>query len=75
MRLIKCNKTRRFKGIAYVEFKDPESVPLVSFPEVSNNTFLMKCCVFMLTEWCFPGNGFGWTETIGCTYYCSTYTS
>ncbi|KAE8740324.1 hypothetical protein FOCC_FOCC014172 [Frankliniella occidentalis] len=28
VRLIKCNKTRRFKGIAYVEFKDPESVPL-----------------------------------------------
>jgi RNA-binding protein 39 len=23
-----CNKTRRFKGIAYVEFKDIESVPL-----------------------------------------------
>ncbi|XP_021939685.1 RNA-binding protein 39 [Zootermopsis nevadensis] len=31
VRLITCNKTRRFKGIAYVEFKDPESVPLVSF--------------------------------------------
>jgi RNA-binding protein 39 len=30
VRLITCNKTRRFKGIAYVEFKDPESVPLVS---------------------------------------------
>lgn len=30
VRLIKCNKTRRFKGIAYVEFKDPESVTLVS---------------------------------------------
>ena len=31
VRLITCNKTRRFKGIAYVEFRDPESVPLVSF--------------------------------------------
>lgn len=30
VKLITCNKTRRFKGIAYVEFKDPESVPLVS---------------------------------------------
>ncbi|KAL1124775.1 hypothetical protein AAG570_001396, partial [Ranatra chinensis] len=28
VRLITCNKTRRFKGIAYIEFKDPESVPL-----------------------------------------------
>ena len=30
VKLIVCNKTRRFKGIAYVEFKDLESVPLVS---------------------------------------------
>lgn len=30
VRLITCNKTRRFKGIAYIEFKDAESVPLVS---------------------------------------------
>lgn len=30
VKLIICNKTRRFKGIAYVEFKDMESVPLVS---------------------------------------------
>ena len=30
IRLIMCNKTRRFKGIAYVEFKDVESVALVS---------------------------------------------
>jgi hypothetical protein len=29
VRLILCNKTRRFKGIAYVEFKDIESVALV----------------------------------------------
>jgi RNA-binding protein 39 len=28
IRLIMCNKTRRFKGIAYVEFKDVESVAL-----------------------------------------------
>merc|ERR1719322_142065 len=28
VKLIVCNKTRRFKGIAYVEFKDLESVPL-----------------------------------------------
>lgn len=30
VRLITCNKTRRFKGIAYIEFRDPESVALVS---------------------------------------------
>lgn len=30
VRLIVCNKTRRFKGIAYIEFKDPESVALVN---------------------------------------------
>ena len=30
VRLILCNKTRRFKGIAYVEFKDIESVALVN---------------------------------------------
>ncbi|XP_043198028.1 RNA-binding protein 39-like isoform X2 [Amphibalanus amphitrite] len=28
VRMIMCNKTRRFKGIVYVEFKDVESVPL-----------------------------------------------
>nr|CAG4646177.1 EOG090X04AR [Macrothrix elegans] len=28
VRLITCNKTRRFKGLCYVEFADPESVPL-----------------------------------------------
>lgn len=31
VRLITCNKTRRFKGISYIEFKDTESVPLVCF--------------------------------------------
>ena len=30
VRLIVCNKTRRFKGIAYVEFKEIDSVALVS---------------------------------------------
>ena len=28
VRMIMCNKTRRFKGIVYVEFKEVESVPL-----------------------------------------------
>uniref|UniRef100_A0A1A9Z413 RRM domain-containing protein n=1 Tax=Glossina pallidipes TaxID=7398 RepID=A0A1A9Z413_GLOPL len=28
VRLITCNKTKRFKGIAYIEFKEPESVAL-----------------------------------------------
>jgi len=36
VRLITCNKTRRFKGIAYVEFKDPESVTLVSISIIIN---------------------------------------
>lgn len=30
VRLITCNKTKRFKGIAYIEFKNAESVALVS---------------------------------------------
>ena len=30
VKLIVCNKTRRFKGICYVEFKELDSVPLVS---------------------------------------------
>lgn len=38
VRLITCNKTRRFKGISYVEFKDPESVTLV----ISINILLFK---------------------------------
>ncbi|XP_068150577.1 RNA-binding protein 39 [Drosophila tropicalis] len=28
VRMITCNKTKRFKGIAYIEFEDPESVSL-----------------------------------------------
>jgi len=28
VRLITCNKTRRFKGLCYIEFAEPESVPL-----------------------------------------------
>lgn len=45
VRLITCNKTKRFKGIAYIEFRDPESVPLVSsslviYPESDNNLSL-----------------------------------
>lgn len=34
VRLITCNKTRRFKGIAYIEFKDPESVALVGLTRI-----------------------------------------
>ena len=30
VKLIVCNKTRRFKGICYVEFRELDSVPLVS---------------------------------------------
>lgn len=34
VRLITCNKTRRFKGIAYIEFRDAESVPLVGYSSI-----------------------------------------
>ena len=34
VKLIVCNKTRRFKGICYVEFKELDSVPLVSQEDV-----------------------------------------
>lgn len=37
VRLITCNKTRRFKGIAYIEFKDAESVPLVCNLKTANH--------------------------------------
>lgn len=45
VRLITCNKTRRFKGIAYIEFKDAESVPLVCTLKVTLNLFynIIKC--------------------------------
>lgn len=43
VRMITCNKTRRFKGIAYIEFKDPESVSLVS-----RHTFVHKFCLHIL---------------------------
>lgn len=43
VRLIVCNKTRRFKGIAYIEFKDPESVALVSRIHFG---FYYLACVF-----------------------------
>lgn len=52
VRLITCNKTRRFKGIAYIEFKDAESVPLVSSPLIyiiyvliiMNSNYFIKLC-------------------------------
>lgn len=34
VRLITCNKTKRFKGIAYIEFKNAESVALVSLFDI-----------------------------------------
>ena len=41
VKLIVCNKTRRFKGIAYVEFKDIESIPLVSLK--TTNIEITQC--------------------------------
>lgn len=46
VRLITCNKTRRFKGIAYIEFRDPESVPLVSL--ISSSFFLTPKSNFLV---------------------------
>ena len=49
VKLIICNKTRRFKGICYVEFKDLESVPLVRVIDCWVESFPTKqqmklCC-------------------------------
>ncbi|KDR08287.1 RNA-binding protein 39, partial [Zootermopsis nevadensis] len=55
VRLITCNKTRRFKGIAYVEFKDPESVPLVSFCSNHVWPFILISQKRSLRENCGPG--------------------
>lgn len=48
VRLITCNKTKRFKGIAYIEFKDPESVPLVGTAALFNVYFPIT---FLLIEY------------------------
>lgn len=45
VRLITCNKTRRFKGIAYIEFKDPESVALVC---INNHLLLFENLVITM---------------------------
>jgi RNA-binding protein 39 len=47
VRLITCNKTRRFKGLCYVEFAEPESVPLVSWlhgKKFYRYIYLFVCC-------------------------------
>lgn len=59
VRLITCNKTRRFKGIAYIEFRDPESVPLVSYPRqirFNLNKFLLNLICFR--RWVCPVRNF-----------------
>lgn len=56
VRLITCNKTRRFKGIAYIEFRDPESVALVGLFYFSsirrmNTLFIMfKQPIYLLKD-------------------------
>ena len=45
VRLIVCNKTRRFKGIAYVEFKEIDSVSLVSSSPLSPLNFDFDFCI------------------------------
>lgn len=77
VRLITCNKTKRFKGIAYIEFKDPESVPLVSqhFSSVPLASFLKynanTCILFAIVL----GIGIVWPETAGRTDLRAAYTS
>ena len=51
VRLIVCNKTRRFKGIAYVEFKEIDSVSLVSSsPLFLNCSFYNDNIIFRLWD-------------------------
>ena len=51
VRLIVCNKTRRFKGIAYVEFKEIDSVSLVSSsPLFLNCSFYNDDIIFRLWD-------------------------
>ena len=45
VRLIVCNKTRRFKGIAYVEFKEIDSVSLVSSSPLFPLNFDFDFCI------------------------------
>jgi RNA-binding protein 39 len=44
--MITCNKTRRFKGIAYVEFKDIDSVALV----ITVHELYYKCNFLLFTK-------------------------
>lgn len=74
VRLITCNKTRRFKGIAYIEFKDPESVALVSlFSDFSRHWFSYLRNYALIAR--FLGFGVVRTETFGDTNNRTTYAS
>lgn len=67
VRMIVCNKTRRFKGIAYIEFKDPESVALVSIFYISADRWV--------TKWGFPGFGFVRSKVAGRADCCAAHAS
>jgi hypothetical protein len=49
VKLIMCNKTRRFKGIAYVEYREIESVGLVSSTMYVILVISLNCYLFVTT--------------------------
>lgn len=74
VRLITCNKTKRFKGIAYIEFRDPESVPLVGIRQYSQCSVTVHCkwkfiCVSFIGTW-FVGS-----KAFRRSHKCTTHTS
>lgn len=50
VRLITCNKTKRFKGIAYIEFKSSESVALVRLliAQIGTKQKRLKCDLLLV---------------------------
>lgn len=73
VRLITCNKTRRFKGIAYIEFKDPESVALVSKPDITV-VALFIIIIQMNTLFMFAGSWVVWTKIARNSYHSTAHT-
>ena len=72
VRLIVCNKTRRFKGIAYVEFKEIDSVALVSnlrlMPYDNIPTSINSRILFL-------GLGLEWSKIVRSSSHCTAFSS